>query len=95
MYSYDPGQVFVNQTHFMSQTETDASRSKGHRSEYSGHLTPAQIGRLIALALISQRQELLEANSGRVYATDRDEFLDLSANQSVNVKPSTETGETP
>lgn len=79
----------------MSQIETDSSRPKGHRNERSGHLTPAQIGRLIAIAVLSQRRELIEANSGQVYATDRDEFLDFHAHQSVNANPSTETGETP
>ncbi len=47
---------------------------------------------LIAHAAVMTKNDLEQASKSQIYATDRDEFLDLSAQQSVNTTPPTNTG---
>jgi hypothetical protein len=60
--------------------------------EKSGYLSLQQISNLMAHGAVSQHALLTKANNSRLYATDRDEFVDFHAWQSVNTKPSTEQG---
>jgi hypothetical protein len=64
----------------------------GKRPQKSGYLSLGQISELMAKGALSQHQQLTEAHSSQVYATDLDEFVDFHAWQSVNVNPSTEQG---
>ena len=64
----------------------------GKRSEKSGFLSLSQISELMAQGAVSQHQMLSETHSSQLYATDRDEFVDFHAWQSVNVNLSTEQG---
>jgi hypothetical protein len=76
----------------MTQPQTTATKSLGKRSEKSGYLSLHQIGDLVAHGAVSQHALLTKANNSRLYATDRDEFVDFHAWQSVNMNPSTEQG---
>jgi hypothetical protein len=38
------------------------------------------------------KDDLTQASMSQIYATDRDEFLDFHAEQSVNTNPSTNQG---
>lgn len=71
------------------------ARTAREPSEKNGYLTLPEIAQLIAQATVSQRQELAMAHSSQIYATDRDEFLDLHAHQSVNTNPSINLGTQP
>ena len=66
-------------------------RSNG-QPEKSKHLTLDKVTELIAHAAIMTKDDLEQASKSQIYATDRDEFVDLSAHQSVNTNPSTNTG---
>ena len=55
-------------------------------------MTLAKISELIAHAAVMTKNDLEQASKSQIYATDRDEFVDLSAHQSVNTNPSTNTG---
>ena len=66
-------------------------RSNG-QLEKSKHLTLDKVTELIAHAAIMTKDDLEQASKSQIYATDRDEFVDLSAHQSVNTNPSTNTG---
>ncbi len=79
----------------MNHLQTNTARPANVPAEKSGYLTLPQIAHLIAQATVSQRQELAMAHRSQVYATDRDEFLDLHANQSVNTNPSINLGKQP
>lgn len=69
------------------QTALSSTPNASPRPGKSGYLTLAQIAQLMAEAMEQQRQDLVQAHSSQVYATDRDEFLDLHAHQSVNANP--------
>ena len=79
----------------MNHLQTATARPSEHPVEKSGYLTRLEIAHLIAQATVSQHQELAVAHRSQVYATDRDEFLDLHANQSVNTNPSINLGKQP
>ena len=79
----------------MNHLQTVTARTANEPAEKSGYLTLREIAHLIAQALVSQHQELAMAHRSQVYATDRDEFLDLLANQSVNTNPSINSGKQP
>jgi hypothetical protein len=79
----------------MNHLQTVTARTANEPAEKSGYLTLREIAHLIAQAMVSQRQELAMAHRSQVYATDRDEFLDLHANQSVNTNPSINSGKQP
>lgn len=79
----------------MNHLQTVTARTANEPAEKSGYLTLREIAHLIAQAMVSQRQELAMAHRSQVYATDRDEFLDLPANQSVNTNPSINSGKQP
>ncbi len=66
-------------------------RSNG-QPEKSKHLTLDKVTELIAHAAVMTKNDLEQASKSQIYATDRDEFLDLSAQQSVNTTPPTNTG---
>ncbi len=85
--AYDKTEVFVDKPYQMSSKNISTVSAEKSR-EKSGFLTASQIGRIVARELISQHQSLVKENSGQVYATDRDEFLDFHAYQSVNANPS-------
>lgn len=72
----------------MIHFQTDTSSPSGQPPEKSGYLSLAQIAHLMAQAVVSQHQDLALAHRSWVYATDRDEFLDFHAHQSVNENPS-------
>lgn len=55
------------------------------------HLTLDKVTELIAHAAVMTKEDLEQASKSQIYATDRDEFVDLSAHQSVNTNPSTNT----
>jgi len=76
----------------MTQPQNPSIKALGKRSEKSGYLSLHQIGDLVAHSVISQHELLTKANNSQVYATDRDEFVDFHAWQSVNANPSTEQG---
>jgi hypothetical protein len=76
----------------MTQPQTPSTKTLGKRSEKSGYLSLHQIGDLVAHGVVSQHELLTKANNSRLYATDRDEFVDFHAWQSVNTNPSTEQG---
>jgi len=79
----------------MNHLQTVTARTANEPAEKSGYLTLREIAHLIAQAMVSQRQELAMAHRSQVYATDRDEFLDLYAHQSVNTNPSINLGKQP
>jgi hypothetical protein len=60
--------------------------------EKSKHLTLDKVTELIAHAAVMTKNDLEQASKSQFYATDRDEFLDFSAHQSVNTNASTNTG---
>ena len=66
-------------------------RSDG-QPQKSQHLTLDKVTELIAHAAVMTKEDLEQASKSQIYTTDRDEFVDLSANQSVNTNPSTNTG---
>jgi hypothetical protein len=72
----------------MNHLQTATARPSEHPVEKSGYLTLLEIAHLIAQATVSQHQELAMAHRSQVYATDRDEFFDFHAYQSVNTNPS-------
>ncbi len=72
----------------MNHLQTNTARPANVPAEKSGYLTLPQIAHLIAQATVSQHQEFVIAHRSRVYATDRDVFLDFHAHQSVNTNPS-------
>ena len=65
------------------------SNSQPEKSKY---LPLAKISELIAHAAVMTKDDLVQASKSQFYATDRDEFVDLSAHQSVNTNPSTNKG---
>ncbi len=69
------------------QTALSSTPATSPHPEKSGLLTLPQIAQLIAQAIEQERQDLVQAHSSHLYATDRDEFLDLHAHQSVNANP--------
>ena len=75
-----PAQVIVYRPRFNGQPEK------------SKHLTLDKVTELIAHAAVMTKEDLEQASKSQIYATDRDEFVDLSAHQSVNTNPSTNTG---
>ena len=79
----------------MNHLQTVTARTANEPAEKSGYLTLREIAHLIAQAMVSQHQELAMAHRSQVYATDRDEFLDLHANQSVNTNRSINLGKQP
>ena len=79
----------------MNHLQTVTARTANEPAEKSGYLTLREIAHLIAQAMVSQHQELAMTHRSQVYATDRDEFLDLHANQSVNTNPSINSGKQP
>ena len=79
----------------MNHLQTVTARTANEPAEKSGYLTLREIAHLIAQAMVSQHQELAMAHRSQIYATDRDEFLDLHANQSVNTNPSINSGKQP
>ena len=79
----------------MNHLQTVTARTANEPAEKSGYLTLREIAHLIAQAMVSKHQELAMAHRSQVYATDRDEFLDLHANQSVNTNPSINSGKQP
>ena len=66
-------------------------RSKD-QPEKRRYMTLAKISELIAHAAVMTKDDLVQASKGQIYATDRDEFVDLYAHQSVNTNPSTNIG---
>lgn len=76
----------------MNHLQTITARAANEPTEKSSYLTLPEIAHLIAQATVNQHQELAMAHRSQVYATDRDEFLDLSARQSVNTNPSFNLG---
>jgi hypothetical protein len=66
-------------------------RSNGH-AEKSKYMTLNQISELMAHAAVMTKNDLSEVSKSQIYATDRDEFLDFNAHQSVNTNPSTNKG---
>ena len=76
----------------MTPSQNPSTNHLGKRSEKSGYLSLQQIGDLVAKGVVSQHALLAQANNSQVYATDRDEFVDFHAWQSVNTNPSTEQG---
>lgn len=66
-------------------------RSNG-QPQKSQHLSLDKVTELIAHAAVMTKDDLVEASKSQIYVTDRDEFVDLSAHQSVNTNPSTNTG---
>ena len=79
----------------MNHLQAVTARTANEPAEKSGYLTLREIAHLIAQAMVSQHQELAMAHRSQVYATDRDDFLDLHANQSVNTNPSINLGKQP
>ncbi len=65
---------------------------KGAKQERSKHLGLVEVANLVAHAAVMTKDDLCEASKSQIYATDRDEFLDFHANQSVNTNPSTQQG---
>lgn len=63
-------------------------RSNG-QPEKSKYLSLTKISELIAHAAVMTKDDLTAASKSQIYATDRDEFVDLSPHQSVNTNPST------
>ena len=76
----------------MTEPQTPSPKAIVTRSEKSGYLSLHQISHLMAHGAVSQHELLAQANNSQVYATDRDEFVDFYAWQSVNTNPSTEQG---
>ena len=76
----------------MTQPQNPSIKALGKQSEKSGYLSLHQISHLMAHGAVSQHELLAQANNSQVYATDRDEFVDFHAWQSVNTNPSTEQG---
>lgn len=66
-------------------------RSNSH-AEKCKYMTLNQISELMAHAAVMTKNDLSEASKSQIYATDRDEFLDFNAHQSVNTNPSTNKG---
>ena len=66
-------------------------RSNG-QPEKSKHLTLDKVTELIAHAAVMTKDDLVQASKSQIYATDRDEFVDLCAYQSVNTNSSTDIG---
>ncbi len=56
------------------------------------HLGLVEVAKLVAHAAVMTKDDLSEASKSQIYATDRDEFLDFHAEQSVNTNPSTNQG---
>jgi hypothetical protein len=76
----------------MTEPQNPSTKALGKRSEKSGYLSLQQISNLMAHGAVSQHALLTKANNSRLYATDRDEFVDFHAWQSVNTNPSIEQG---
>ena len=66
-------------------------RSNG-QPEKSKHLTLDKVTELIAHAAVMTKDDLVQASKSQIYATDRDEFVDLCARQSVNTNSLTDIG---
>jgi hypothetical protein len=64
----------------------------GSAPERSKYLKLCEVSKLIAHAAVMTKDDLTQASASQIYATDRDEFVDLSAHQSVNTNPSTNKG---
>ena len=65
---------------------------KGAKQERSKHLDLAEVAKLVAHAVVMTKDDLTQASKSQIYATDRDEFVDLCAHQSVNTNSSTDIG---
>ena len=76
----------------MTHHQNLSTKVPDKRPEKSGYLSLQQISNLVAHGAVSQHALLTKANNSRLYATDRDEFVDFHAWQSVNTNPSTEQG---
>jgi hypothetical protein len=76
----------------MTHHQNLSTKVPGKRPEKSGYLSLQQISNLMAHGAVIQHALLTKANNSRLYATDRDEFVDFHAWQSVNTNPSTEQG---
>lgn len=63
-----------------------------NQSIESTRLSLSQISELIAHAAVMTKDDLSETSKSQIYVTDRDEFLDFNARQSVNTNPSTNNG---
>ena len=79
----------------MNHFQTVTARTASEPAEKSGYLTLSEIAHLIAQATVRHQKELAMAHCSLIYATDRDEFLDLHAHQSVNTNPSINLGKQP
>ncbi len=66
-------------------------RSNG-QPEKSKHITLDKVTELIAHAAVMTKDDLVQASKSQIYATDRDEFVDLCAHESVNTNSSTDIG---
>mgnify|MGYP007040713076 CR=1 FL=1 len=69
--------------------------SSNSQLKQSKYMTLNQISELMAHAAVMTKNDLSEASKSQIYATDRDEFLDFNAHQSVNTNPSTNQGVRP
>jgi len=76
----------------MTHHQNLSTKVPDKRPEKSSYLSLQQISNLMAHGAVSQHALLTKANNSRLYATDRDEFVDFHAWQSVNTNPSTEQG---
>jgi hypothetical protein len=76
----------------MTHHQNLSTKVPDKRPEKCGYLSLQQISNLMAHGAVSQHALLTKANNSRLYATDRDEFVDFHAWQSVNTNPSTEQG---
>lgn len=77
---------------FLDQTTLPAASDNHRRRNKPAHLSLAQIAQLMAQAALETREEIRQVNASHLYATDRDEFVDSCAWQSVNANPSTDKG---
>jgi len=76
----------------MTHHQNLSAKVPDKRPEKSGYLSLQQISKQMAQGAVIQQALLTKANNSRLYATDRDEFVDFHAWQSVNTNPSTEQG---
>ncbi len=77
---------------YFDQTEPATPAGRRRKQEKSAHLSLEQIAQLMARAALESRKQLRLVNASHLYATDRDEFVDSCAWQSVNANPSTDKG---
>ena len=77
---------------YFDQTAPTSPLVARRPQERSAHLSLSQIAQLMAQAALDSREELRRVNASHLYATDRDEFVDSCAWQSVNANPPTDKG---